>query len=342
MRAGVLLRAMAVGALLAFCWAAKPVLITLLVAVMLAFLLEPIARVLQRIRVPNTLASFLAVVLMIAVIYGAGALAIGQAREFLGNLPEYSRHVREAVRSLSRQTEQIRDSVLPSNKNASGGQPSADGLHMVLGGLGTVTELLVMASFVPFLVYFMLSWRQHVYDALVLLFPPEQRAKARSSIEAMTDVIRQFIVGNLLIALILGAVSTLVFALVGVPEFLVVGPLSGLLSVVPYLGVLLAALPPILSAAGSLSGGRILAILIPVLALHLIALNVLYPKLVGGRLSVNPLAITVALLFWGWLWGGFGLLLAIPLTGAMKAVFDHVENLRGWGRLLGDEAAATS
>jgi predicted PurR-regulated permease PerM len=169
----------------------------------------------------------------------------------------------------------------------------------------------------------------------VQLFPPGQRGKARSSLDAITVVIREFIVGNLVIAVIIGAASALVFALLGVPEFLVVGPLSGLLSVVPYLGVVLALVPPLVAAG--LSGGKLLAIGGTVVALHLFALNVLYPKLVGSRLSVNPLAITVALLFWGWLWGGFGLLLAIPLTGAMKAVFDHVEALRGWGALLGDQ-----
>src|SRR4051812_36870358 len=103
-RAEVLAQAVGIGAVLALCWAAKHVLITLLVSVMLAFLLEPIARILQRIKVPNAVASFIAVLLFLAVIYGAGALVFGQAREFFGNLPEYARHVRESVRSLSRQT----------------------------------------------------------------------------------------------------------------------------------------------------------------------------------------------------------------------------------------------
>ena len=70
--------------------------------------------------------------------------------------------------------------------------------------------------------------------------------------------------------------------------------------------------------------------------LHLVGLNLLYPKMVGSRVHLNPLAVTVALMFWGLLWGGAGLVLAIPVTAGMKAVFDNVSGLEVYGRLLGD------
>ena len=68
-----------------------------------------------------------------------------------------------------------------------------------------------------------------------------------------------------------------------------------------------------------------------VIGMHLLALNVLYPKLLGGRLRINPLAVTIALLFWGTIWGAVGLVLAIPITGAIKIIFDHVDTQTGWG-----------
>jgi predicted PurR-regulated permease PerM len=70
--------------------------------------------------------------------------------------------------------------------------------------------------------------------------------------------------------------------------------------------------------------------------LHLIGLNLLYPRMVGGRVHLNPIAVTVSLMFWGLLWGGAGLVLAIPIVAGMKAVFDNIESLQGYGRLLGD------
>jgi predicted PurR-regulated permease PerM len=73
-----------------------------------------------------------------------------------------------------------------------------------------------------------------------------------------------------------------------------------------------------------------------VLGLHVLALNVLYPKILGRRLQLNPLAVTMALLIWASLWGGIGLLLAIPITAAMKIIFDHIEPLKPYGVWLGE------
>jgi len=73
-----------------------------------------------------------------------------------------------------------------------------------------------------------------------------------------------------------------------------------------------------------------------VLALHLAAMNILYPKLVGARVHLNPLVVTFSLMFWGFLWDAPGLVLAIPITAGIKAVCDNVPGLQPYGRFLGD------
>jgi len=87
---------------------------------------------------------------------------------------------------------------------------------------------------------------------------------------------------------------------------------------------------------GHLESGDAVAIVTIVVGLHLIALNVLYPKFLGNRLQLNPLAVTIALLLWGWLWGAMGLVLAVPITAAMKIVFDHIESLKPYGAWMGE------
>jgi predicted PurR-regulated permease PerM len=77
-------------------------------------------------------------------------------------------------------------------------------------------------------------------------------------------------------------------------------------------------------------------IILTVFGLHILALNVLYPKILGRRLQLNPLAVTMSLLVWAWLWGAIGLLLAIPITAAMKIIFDHIESLKPYGVWLGE------
>jgi predicted PurR-regulated permease PerM len=81
--------------------------------------------------------------------------------------------------------------------------------------------------------------------------------------------------------------------------------------------------------------GPYLGIAATLLILHIVALNVLMPAIVGRRVHLNPLAVTIALLLWGWLWGAIGLVLAIPITATIKVICDRVEGWEPAGRLLG-------
>jgi predicted PurR-regulated permease PerM len=123
----------------------------------------------------------------------------------------------------------------------------------------------------------------------------------------------------------------------GLPYPLLVGPLSGFMSLVPYIGLPLALIPPLLvtvTTAHALSFYLVITAIVTLF--HVLALNLLYPKLVGSRVHLNPLVVTVALMFWGFIWDAAGLVLAIPLTAGVKAVCDNVKNLRAYGRFLGD------
>jgi predicted PurR-regulated permease PerM len=203
--------------------------------------------------------------------------------------------------------------------------------------LGTVYEFILMASFVPFLVYFMLSWRDHIYRSFLRFFEGPDRMAAARSLEGVAEMARAFVVGNFMIGVLLAVVSWIAFAIIRIPYPFLVGSLSGSLSLVPYIGLPLALVPPILAAlAGGASSSVGFFAFLVVLILHLTAMNVLYPKIVGARVHLNPLVVTFSLMFWGFLWGAAGLLLAIPITAGIKAVCDNLTDLRPWGRFLGD------
>jgi predicted PurR-regulated permease PerM len=104
----------------------------------------------------------------------------------------------------------------------------------------------------------------------------------------------------------------------------------------PYLGVILALVPPLAAGADKLHEGGAIAILVTVVGLHLFAMNVLYPKVLGKRLQLNPLVVTIALLIWGWIWGAAGLVLAVPIMGVIKIICDHVTSLRAFGEWMGE------
>jgi predicted PurR-regulated permease PerM len=332
----------AVGGVLTLMYLAKAVLILTLVSILIAFMLAPVVELCLRIRLPRSIGSAVAVLMMCATLYGVFYVSYNQADEFIAQLPKYSGRIRNVLDEVKLRAERVRQTtrnVLPEEKVENGTltvrQTSNWMADLTSGALGA-TEILLMAAFVPFLVFFMLSWQDHVRSSTVMLFSPENRKTAYVTLGLISQMIRGFIVGNVAIGIILGITSTIAFWVLGVPYFYVIGMISGVVSLLPYLGIVLAILPPVVVSMGLLSTKGFIAIVCVVAISHVIAMNVLYPKIIGRRLQLNPLAVTLALLFWGWLWGAMGLLLAVPLTAAVKIIFDHIESLRSWGDWLGE------
>jgi len=201
---------------------------------------------------------------------------------------------------------------------------------------GMMPPIKTVMSFIPFLVYFMLSWRDHLNRSFLQFFHGEDRLVATRSMEGIAAMVRAFVVGNFLLGLLMAAISSAMFWTMGLSYPLLVGPLSGFLSLVPYVGMPLAIIPPLFAALGINQVPVYLLVVLAVALLHLIAMNLLYPKVVGSRVHLNPLVVTFSLMLWGFLWDAPGLLLAIPLTAALKAVCDNVKTLRPIGKFLGD------
>ena len=327
----------AVGVVLTLCYVAELVLVVVLVSTLIAFILTPVVDFLGQFRLPRSFSSLIAVMLLLAMLYGMSYLSYNQAASFLQVLPRYSERIRATVMSFRERAESLNPlRPVTDDKNVVKVLPSSPLTDAVTRGFGSVSQGLFALTFIPFLVYFMLSWQQHARSATVMLFRMENRHTAYITLGLISNMIRSFMVGNLLIGLFMAAVSVALFGALGLPFFLVVGVISGFLSLVPYLGLLLALAPPLIVGLGQLDSGELAAISLIVAALHFFALNVLYPKVLGNRMQLNPLAVTITLLFWGWLWGGMGLVLAIPITAAMKIIFDHVEALKPWGDWMGE------
>jgi predicted PurR-regulated permease PerM len=359
----------ALGVVIAILYFGRVFFITSLAAVMLAFILEPFVTLLVRIRFPRSLASFVVCATALSMLY---LLGMGAYSEFSGlaeDLPKYSQRIGDLVENVSQKVEGLEqrsyqlvvparkvpapppepprkkrrttDIVVPAIPGAipevrihADSSPIKD---FVSARLGSFYQIMLMASFVPFLVYFMLSWHDHIHRSFLQFFQGEDRAAAARSLQGIADMVRAFVVGNSVLGLLLAAFSSLAFWIIHLPYPLLVGPLSGFLSLVPYVGLPLALLPPIfvgLTAYDTISG--YLLVLAIVSSCHILALNLLYPKIVGSRVHLNPLAVTFSLMIWGFMWDAAGLLLAIPMTAAFKAVCDNVKGLRAIGKFLGD------
>ncbi len=307
-----------------------------MVSILLAFILAPIVDALSYIRLPRSVGSFIAILLLVAAVAAIFYYSYNQAANLAHDLPKYTGRIRDELARFRRQAQDFEVLTPQHEKGVVNVHATTDWTDILSHGFGSVTETVLAVSFVPFLVFFMLTYQEHARSATVMLFPLPNRSAAYATLGMISAMIRSFMVGNLLIGLFMGGVGTAVFGYLHIPFFYFAGFASGFLSLVSYMGIILAVLPPVFVGLGHLSSQDLLIIIVTVFCLHIVALNLLYPKFLGHRLELNPLAVTIALLIWGGLWGAMGLVLAIPITAAIKIVFDHVESLKPYGTWLGD------
>jgi predicted PurR-regulated permease PerM len=366
----------AIACVIAMLYFGRAFFVTLISAIIITFILQPFVLWFMKMRLPRAMASFLVCSIFVLLVYFAGLGLVTQASGLIDDLPGYGQRVgaiidgaADRLADVERGITQIMPKKLqdpqpavnemPSKKvrrsRATQPPPPVDPnapapvqevkiqaersplLSFFYERWEAIYSVTLMASFVPFLVYFMLSWSDHMQRAFLSLFQGQDRGIAAKSMESVAHMARAYMAGNFVLGVILAVLSTVFFMLIQLPYPLLVGPLSGFLSLVPYIGLPLALAPPVLAALPVYSKlGAYLIISGVVGTLHLFALNLLYPKIVGARVHLNPLAVTVALMFWGLIWGGIGLVLAVPIVAGIKAVCDNVAAWKPYGKLLGD------
>jgi predicted PurR-regulated permease PerM len=337
----------AVAALIGLIYLLKLVLVTILSAILLAYVLEPPVGWLAVLGLPRWTGALIVVLLALSLVAGLGYFSYNRAVGFVNELPHYSEKLHEALGKFRSRVNQVekraRSAIEPQEDGRR--QPIAVKLEQPPGltrviteSGGTILDMLLAMGFIPFLVYFMLATADHLQVATVRLFPEELRLAAHHTIGNISAMIRTFIVADVLVALINTTVFTLLFWILGIKYFYFIGAISGFVNLIPYLGVFLALLPPFAGGIGTLDKAGFLYVTIAVIGMHLLTTNLVYPKFIGERLQLNPLAVSISLLFWAWIWGAPGLVLAIPLLGATKIICDRIEPLNSVGSWLGNSS----
>ncbi len=369
---------LAAAALIALLYFGRDFFVTLIISAVFAFILDPVVVLVMKLRIPRAAATAVVIGIACVAVYLLGTLAWTQVATIKQDLPSYSTRVGEVVDSLNNTVDEAEKktlnllmpkTLLQQQQEIQQKPQEAQRARRRRAGAATVTpppaptiqevrvhaeprpligtlygymsgyaQELLMASFIPFLVYFMLSWRDHVNRRFLLLFPGENRYIVGKSWSHIGDSTRAFVLGNFLLWIFLSSVSALSFFLLGIPYWPLIGISSAFFSLVPYVGLPLSLLPPALAALAVPNKFKIVVTaVILTAALHIVSMNFLYAKIIGRRVRLNPLVVTIALMFWGLLWGAVGLVLAIPITAGFKAVCDNVESLEPLGRLLGED-----
>jgi AI-2 transport protein TqsA len=343
--ASISLRVIAVAIVVAAINYASSVVITLICSIFIAFVLEPGVRFLERMKIPRWIGSLVMILFALMIVYLAIYGIYDRISAFVHDFPTYAEPLKHLVRSFQKIVGNIQQGtssiIVPNPQQASLPtirlQQESPWVQYFLRGVGSVYSFAITVMFIPFLVFFMLASKDKIWGSTLNLFARERRQKAEEVIQSIGQMVREYVLGNILVALISAACITPVFSLIHLRYALIMGPLAAFLSLIPYLGVALGIIPPLMVALGQYSDvGPFIVIGVTVMIVHFLAINFLTPKLVGHRVKLNALTVTISMMFWGWLWGGVGLVLAVPITAAFKAVCDNVDKLKPWGDWMGE------
>ena len=335
-------RIIAAAIVFAFLYFASDVVVTLLLAVLVAYFLDPVVGLLERIHLPRALGALVVLLAVTAIFAGLGYLVVLRANQFIADWPRYSEVLRHVTTAFDRQMTTLEKGVEAIAPAVEKGRTPLRTVEpppvreWLLRGAGSLYSILVVATFVPFLVFFMLAAKPRIWKATIDLFPDEHQERVRAALDEVSLMLRSFVAGNALVAIILMLLSWGFFLAIHLNYPFLLGCVSGLLNLVPYLGALLAWVPPFLIGLAQWNTiGPYFGVAAILTFLHIVGLNVLMPAIVGRRVHLNALAVTASFLFWGWLWGAIGLILAIPITATVKVICDHSEGWEPLGRWLG-------
>lgn len=339
----LLLCILALALFVAFFYFASSLCITLVLSSFLAILIDPLIMYLERFRIPRMISAAVviagATILVVTMTYGS----YKQVADVVDDMPFYARKIGEDLAPITRKIEKVRDSAgrlsaeVPTKKipevKVKGDYP--EWTTYVIRGVGPVSGVAIIIGAVPFLMFFLLIQKDRLKEKLAIVWG--EALDVSVLMTGVTRMVRGFVLGNLIIGALLALVTVGALFAMHVQGAPVLGVVSGLLNLIPFIGAIAGAVVPMGAALiQDLPVATLAAILATVVGLHIVAVNFLVPKIIGSRVSVSPVAATVGILFWGWLWGLIGVLLAVPLTALVKIVADSHPSLGKIGNLLAE------
>ncbi len=328
-------------ALLAALYVASPIVLPVVLAIVLKLLLQPLVRLTDRVGVPHAIGAGLAIVLLVlalaALISGVASPAASWAGKLPGAIPKVQEQLAFLARpigSLEWMLGQLQD---VTGFNAS--LPQGPSVHSfnVMGALFNGTTTVAAGLFTTLVVlFFLLVSGETFMRRFVEILP--SFAEKRQAVEITLDIERNvsaYLITVTLINLVVGALTLGIMWATGVENPLLWGLIAFVVNFVPILGPMVALV--IFLMAGVLSLGVTWWALLPVglyFLVHVIEGEIVTPLLMARRFTINPVAVILALLFWYWMWGVPGAILAVPMLAITKIVCDDLTPLRAFGHFL--------
>ncbi|MGH7542065.1 MAG: AI-2E family transporter, partial [Gemmatimonadota bacterium] len=324
---------------------ARPVLLPIVLGILISFVLDPFVGLLERWHVPRALgAAFVLGGVLGGIGYGVYRLSgpaaewVEQAPRNVRQLEEKLREIRQPVADVERATQEVERITSigeqePANERSVRVSEPPLAERIVTG----MREFLASGVLMIVLLYFLLSSGDLFVRKLAKVLPTlHEKRRAVQVVKEVRAEVSGYLLTVSLINVGLGAAVAGVLWLLDMPNAVLWGVVAGVLNFVPYvgplIGVLLVGFASLLEFEGI---GRALLAPGAYLALNMLEGNFVTPAVLGRRISVNPVAVFLGLLFWGWIWGVPGALMAVPIVATLKILCDHYEPLAPLGEFMG-------
>lgn len=319
----------------------KGILAPLLFALLFSVLLLPVAGFLEKkLRIHRSLAAILSVLLLMLSIAAVVYIVISQINTMGDDWPQFKLHLLSSLTDLhhwiylkfhintTRQNNYVNNAV---------SQMLANGPAIINEILSSVSSFFLYVVFTLVDTFFLLYYRRLLVKFLVSVFREEDSEVVCDIISQVQHRISLYIQGLLIEMVIVSTVCSLILWILGVDYPVLLGLLTGLLNLIPYVGILFSLLISSLIAFATAGVSKILLVIATLFGIHLLDANVLLPLLVAAKVRLNALITIIGVIIGGSVWGIAGTFLAVPVIAIIKIVFDRIESLKPWGMLLGDE-----
>ncbi|HET6566431.1 MAG TPA: AI-2E family transporter [Rhodothermales bacterium] len=319
----------------------------LFIALLLDRVLSPVIEALRRVRIPSPVGALLILIFLVAGTSAAVYFLSEPAREWMQHAPEDLRKVEDKVRALVEPVKQVQAAAQEVQRAATGamaqgGEPASGTVKLEPPSFADTllgqTQAFLTGAVITFLfLYFLLASGDRFLRTFVHVLPNvRDKRKAVDITHQIDRALSRYLFTVTIINICLGIAIGLAMYLFGMPNPELWGVMAALLNFIPYLGPIATGIVIAFVALVSFGTlGKALLITLVYTVIHLTESYLVSPYVLGQRLTLNPLFIFLTLIFWGWIWGIAGALLAVPLLVAFKIFCDSVDTLKPIGAFLG-------
>jgi predicted PurR-regulated permease PerM len=312
-------------------------MVPLAFALMISVLLNPFVNFLIRKKINRIVAISIALLTTILVVAGLMYFISSQLARFTDNMPLLEKKFSEIFHNL--QIWLQRNYSLPLSKQRELLSEAGDSLKPLIGQtLGTVMGILSVIILLPIYIFLMLYYKTLILNFLFEIFAEKNSKQVSNVLKETKNAIQSYMVGLLLEAIIVAVMNSAALLIIGVQYAILLGVIGALLNILPYIGGIVAIALPVLIATVTKDGYTAqLAIIIAYSVIQFIDNNILVPRIVSSQVKINALVSVVIVLLGGAIWGVSGMFLSVPFIAVLKIIFDRVDGLKPWGKLLGTE-----